>query len=41
VDPEFGGIDWDLAPDSKRVVVLTPVESTGTPPRDFTRWCSC
>jgi len=31
---KFGGIDWDLSPDGKRVVVLTPLESAGAPARD-------
>jgi hypothetical protein len=31
---KFGGIDWDLSPDGKRVVVLTPLESVGAPARD-------
>ena len=26
--------EWDLAPDGKRVAVLTPVESAGTPTPD-------
>jgi hypothetical protein len=28
---KLGGTQWDLAPDGKRVVVLTPVESREEP----------
>ena len=28
---KLGGTQWDLAPDGKRVLVLTPVESAGNP----------
>ena len=31
---KLGGTEWDLAPDSKRVAVLTPVESAETPKQD-------
>jgi hypothetical protein len=31
---KLGGSEWDLAPDGKRVVVLTPVESAGAPTPD-------
>ena len=27
---KLGGTEWDLAPDGKRVLVLTPVESAGS-----------
>jgi hypothetical protein len=30
----FGGTPFDLAPDGKRVAVLTPVESAEAPTRD-------
>ena len=29
-----GGTDWDLAPDGKRVVVVTPVESAEAPKQE-------
>jgi Tol biopolymer transport system component len=31
---KLGGTDWDLAPDGKRVAVLTPVESTEAPKQE-------
>jgi hypothetical protein len=31
---KLGGTDWDLAPDGKRVVVVTPVESAGAPKQE-------
>jgi hypothetical protein len=31
---KLGGTQWDLAPDGKRVVVLTPVESAEAPTQD-------
>ena len=31
---KLGGTDWDLAPDGKRVAVLTPVESGEGPKQD-------
>jgi serine/threonine-protein kinase len=31
---KLGGTDWDLAPDGKRVAVLTPVESAEAPKQD-------
>jgi hypothetical protein len=31
---KLGGTAWDLAPDGKRVVVLTPVESAEAPKRE-------
>jgi eukaryotic-like serine/threonine-protein kinase len=31
---KFGGTEWDLAPDGKRVAVLTPVESVEAPKPD-------
>ena len=31
---KIGGTDWDLAPDGKRVLVLTPVGSAETPKRE-------
>ena len=31
---KLGGTDWDLAPDGKRVAVLTPVESGDAPKQD-------
>ncbi len=31
---KLGGEEWDLSPDGKRMLVLTPVESTETPKRE-------
>jgi hypothetical protein len=31
---KLGGSEWDLAPDGKRVAVLTPVESARAPERE-------
>ncbi len=31
---KFGGISWDLAPDGKRLLVLTPVESAEAPKQE-------
>jgi len=32
--PKLSGVDWDLAPDGKRVAVLTPVRSADVPTRE-------
>jgi hypothetical protein len=31
---KFGGTNWDLAPDGKRLAIMTPVESQGTPKQE-------
>jgi hypothetical protein len=31
---KFGGAEWDLAPDGKRIAVRTPVESVEAPKQD-------